>query len=293
MSLTSVLSNATSGMIAAQASLRTTSDNVANVNTPGYVRKQVDQAHRVVGGVGAGVEISDVRRVIDQFLVSAGLTANSTASRWNLISTNLDTAQSLFGDPTSQTGYFATLDKVWDAFGATAANPTSGVLRSESVAAVKTFFDQTAKINAELKRMAASADDRAQSTTRDINDLLAQISKLNTDISRTSIGSGDSTGAENVQMGLIEKLATLIDIQVQPRSAGGYTLRTAEGFELVGDAAVTVAYRSPASTPATFLSTLNPPLGAFGTATLTTRALTLTTAGTATAAGVAIDEGTS
>lgn len=416
MSLTSVLSNATSGMIAAQASLRTTSDNVANVNTPGYVRKQVDQAHRVVGGVGAGVEISDVRRVIDQFLVSAGLTANSTASRWNLISTNLDTAQSLFGDPTSQTGYFATLDKVWDAFGATAANPTSGVLRSESVAAVKTFFDQTAKINAELKRMAASADDRAQSTTRDINDLLAQISKLNTDISRTSIGSGDSTGAENVQMGLIEKLATLIDIQVQPRSAGGVTLRTAEGFELVGDAAATLAYRSTDSTsgylaiqypvgaeqpitvtggemralldlrdthlpklseqlgefaarsaerlnaahnasssspprsvlegrdtgldlptaiggftgqttlavtdasgviqrriaidftagtmsvdagpataftPATFLSTLNTSLGAFGSATFTNRALTLTTAGTATAAGIAIDEGTS
>jgi flagellar hook-associated protein 1 FlgK len=217
-------------------------------------------------------------------------------------------------------------------------------------------------------------------------------------------------------MGLIEKLAALIDIQVQPRSAGGVTIRTAEGFELVGDGAATLAYRSTDSTsgylaiqypvgaeqpitvtggemralldlrdthlpklseqlgefaarsaerlnaahnasssapprsvlegrdtgldlptaiggfmgqttlavtdasgviqrriaidftagtmsvdagpataftPATFLSTLNTSLGAFGSATFTNRALTLTAAGTATAAGIAIDEGTS
>jgi flagellar hook-associated protein 1 FlgK len=416
MSLTSVLSNASSGLVAAQSSLRTTSDNIANVNTEGYVRKRADQAHRVVGGVGSGVEISDVRRVIDQFLVSAGLTANSTASRWGLVSSNLDTAQSLFGDPTSSTGYFASLDKVWDAFGATASNPTSGVLRSGAVAAVNNFFSQTSSVNAELKRMIGSVDDRAKSATNDINDLLAKISKLNTDISRSSIGSGDSTGAENVQLGLIEDLAKLIDIQVQPRSAGGVTIRTSEGFELVGDSAATLAYRSSDSTsgylaiqypvgaeqpitvtggeirglldlrdthlpklseqlgefaaraaerlnaahnasssspprnvlegrdtgldlptavggftgqttlavtdasgviqrrilidfsagtmsvdagpataftPATFLSTLNTSLGAFGSASFTNRALTLTAAGTATAAGIAIDEGTS
>lgn len=249
MSLTAVLSNASSGLIAAQAGLRTASDNIANVNTPGYVRKAIDQQHRVIGGVGSGTEVSGVRRVVDQFLVSAGLAASSTASRWDLIASNLDNAQSLFGDPTSDTGYFATLDRVWTTFESTAQNPTSGILRSQSVAAVKTFFDQTSRINDELKRMASVADARAGATVSDINDLLGQIAKLNTDISRASVGSGDSTGAENVQSGLIDKLATLIDIQVQPRSAGGVTIRSAEGFELVGDSAATLSYRSTDSTP--------------------------------------------
>lgn len=249
MSLTAVLSNASSGLIAAQAGLRTASDNIANVNTPGYVRKAIDQQHRVIGGVGSGTEVSGVRRVVDQFLVSAGLAASSTASRWDLIASNLDNAQSLFGDPTSDTGYFATLDRVWTTFESTAQNPTSGILRSQSVAAVKTFFDQTSRINDELKRMASVADARAGATVSDINDLLGQIAKLNTDISRASVGSGDSTGAENVQSGLIDKLATLIDIQVQPRSAGGVTIRSAEGFELVGDGAATLSYRSTDSTP--------------------------------------------
>ena len=123
MSLTAVLSNASSGLIAAQAGLRTASDNIANVNTPGYVRKAIDQTHRIIGGVGAGTEISGVHRIVDQFLVSAGLSATATASRWDQVARGLDNAQSLFGDPTSDTGYFASLDRVWTTFEAAAQNP--------------------------------------------------------------------------------------------------------------------------------------------------------------------------
>ena len=54
MSLTAMLKTASSGLNAAQMNLRVTSDNIANVNTPGYVRKQVDQAPLVVGGRGLG-----------------------------------------------------------------------------------------------------------------------------------------------------------------------------------------------------------------------------------------------
>lgn len=249
MSLTSVLSNASSGLIAAQAGLRTASDNIANVNTPGYVRKAVDQTHRIIGGVGSGTEISGVRRIVDQFLVSAGLSAASTASRWEVVSSGLDNAQSLFGDPTSDTGYFASLDRVWTTFEAAAQNPTSGILRSQSVSAVQDFFNQTGRINDQLRRMMESADAKAVTTAQDINDLLAQISRLNTDISRASVGAGDATGAENVQAGLIDKLAKLLDIQVAPRSAGGVTIRSSEGFELVGDSPANLVYRSSDSTP--------------------------------------------
>ena len=153
MSLTAVLSNASSGLIAAQAGLRTASDNIANVNTPGYVRKAIDQTHRIIGGVGAGTEVSGVHRIVDQFLVSAGLSATATASRWDQVARGLDNAQSLFGDPTSDTGYFASLDRVWTTFEAAAQNPTSGILRTQSVSAVEDFFNQTSRINGQLRQM--------------------------------------------------------------------------------------------------------------------------------------------
>ena len=43
MSLNSIMNIATSGLQTAQAQLRVTSDNIANVNTAGYVRKITDQ----------------------------------------------------------------------------------------------------------------------------------------------------------------------------------------------------------------------------------------------------------
>ena len=68
MSLTAVLNNAVSGLNVAQGSLSVTASNIANVNTEGYARKIVKQGTVVLGGVGLGVELTEVRRVIDQFI---------------------------------------------------------------------------------------------------------------------------------------------------------------------------------------------------------------------------------
>ena len=62
MSLTAMIANATSGLQAAQSGLRVTSDNIANVNTAGYVRKTLQQTSRVSNGVGAGVDVMDLNK---------------------------------------------------------------------------------------------------------------------------------------------------------------------------------------------------------------------------------------
>ena len=55
MSLNSVLGSATSGLFAAQTQLKVVSDNIANVNTPGYAREVVSQTP--VSGLGKPVEV--------------------------------------------------------------------------------------------------------------------------------------------------------------------------------------------------------------------------------------------
>ena len=55
MSLNTILSIASSGMSAAQTGINTVSDNIANLNTPGYVRKVVDINSQELQGVGSGV----------------------------------------------------------------------------------------------------------------------------------------------------------------------------------------------------------------------------------------------
>ena len=77
MSLSGVLGNALSGLAASQAGLRAASNNVANVNTPGYARTQATFASRNVGGVAMGVEVTGINRIVDRHLQSASLRAIS------------------------------------------------------------------------------------------------------------------------------------------------------------------------------------------------------------------------
>ena len=62
MSLNAIMNTASSGLQAAQTQLRVVSDNVSNVNTPGYVRKLADQTAYKANGVGVGVDIARIRR---------------------------------------------------------------------------------------------------------------------------------------------------------------------------------------------------------------------------------------
>src|SRR3954471_1810721 len=120
MSLTIALKTATSGLMAAQTGLRAVSDNIANVNTPGYVRKTVEQRPVVVNGTGMGVEVTGITRVTDQYLQLASLTASSETSRWDVFSQYLDNAQALFGDPSDDNFFFNRLDDAYSAFAASA-----------------------------------------------------------------------------------------------------------------------------------------------------------------------------
>ena len=112
MSLTIALQTATSGLQAAQAGLAAVSDNIANVNTPGYVRKQIIQQQMVVDGRGAGVDVSGVQRITNQYLQSASLTAGSDSSRYAAYANYLDSAQSLFGDPSGGDYFFNLADNL-------------------------------------------------------------------------------------------------------------------------------------------------------------------------------------
>src|SRR5471032_485773 len=78
----SLLNIGMSGLNAAQGSLSVLSNNIANVNTPGYSRQQTTQnasASNAFGGVfiGTGTTLADVRRVYNDFLNTAY--QNSTA----------------------------------------------------------------------------------------------------------------------------------------------------------------------------------------------------------------------
>ncbi|WP_374472780.1 flagellar hook-associated protein FlgK [Phenylobacterium sp.] len=242
MTINMTLRTAGSGLMAAQTGLRAVSDNISNVNTPGYVRKEVEQRPIVVNGVGMGVEITAIKRVTDQYLQLASYSANSESHRWAAMSEYLDNAQALFGNPSDETFFFNRLDTAYAAFAAAADDPSSSLLRNQAVANVEDFLSEAGRINTQLDELGRTIETRIGTDVERINELLGEINRLNADISRAWLIEQDSSGSENIQSGLVDELSTLMSVQVAKRPGGGVDIRSAEGVRLAGDGAAKLSY---------------------------------------------------
>ncbi|RRN65086.1 flagellar hook-associated protein FlgK [Caulobacter sp. 602-1] len=247
MSLNAIMNTATSGMMAAQTGLRVTSDNIANVNTTGYVRKTISQSNLLSNGMGVGVSIDAIKRATDRFLQSASLNAASDSGRTSVVSDTLNRAQQLFGDPSGDTSFFSTLDDIFSAFSSAQDDPSSSLLRTQALTRMDDFLSESSRITSSLSKLGKDADTRISADVDRVNDLLSQIDGLNTDITRAKVAGADATGAENVQSGLIDELSKLMNVQVTPRQLGGVYVRSTEGLPLAGDGAAKMTYQTSAT----------------------------------------------
>ena len=250
MSLTSILNSATSGLLTAQTQLRVISDNIANVNTPSYARKVVDQQSISLSAYGGGVNVLGITRSVNQFLDQASYQANAQNGSSSTISTTLDQAQSLFGDPTASNGFFNQLDQVFSDLSAAAQNPASTVSRSQALSDISGFFSQASSISTQLQGLGTEASSQISSTVTQVNNLLSQIDQLNTTIVRDTATGDDATGAQNAQSALVDQLSSLVDVNVSQRGNGAIDIRSGDGTLLVGSiGASQLSYATTGPTP--------------------------------------------
>ena len=247
MSLSTILRIGASGLKVSQSGLRTVSDNISNVNTPGFVRKVVEQEAAVIAGAGVGVQISGVRRAADLYLQRTSLSAAAEAGRAEAVAGFVDRAQLNFGDPSADTSFFKQLDDIFTAFSAAAEEPTSNLRRSAAVQEVTRFFEDAEQISESLRQLRQETDTRIAAVVDQANSLIAEIERMNKEIGSAYISGRDATGAENAQSKLIDELATLIDIRVSQKPFGGMSLRVGDGTEIAGQGAAKIVFDRSAS----------------------------------------------
>lgn len=243
MSLSTILNIANSGLQTSQTQLRVVSDNVANVNTPGYVRKIADQVSISTEGVGTGVNIARIRIATDRFLQAAALNAGAEASREGVRYELYDRIQSLFGDPGGDSSFFSQIDSVFSAFAVAAEDAVSAPRRQEALFKTQAIFDEAARITQQIQAVREDADTRISTAVDKANSLLKQIELLNVSIAKATVTTGDASGALTQQAQLVDQLAKLMDVQVQPRAIGGITIRTGDGVMLAGAGTATLEYK--------------------------------------------------
>src|SRR6185437_2241520 len=244
MPINALMSGAVSGLETAQTALTTVSDNITNVNTPGYVREVVQQSPIIAGGQDIGVSNDRIQRVTNQYLETANYNAASSAGSANIISNLLSQAQAAFGDPSQASSYLNELTTVFSDFSAAANDPASNLPRSQTVDDLNSFLDTTRTVAGTLSSIGSQATAQIGADVGQVNQLLQQISTLNVQITASSGAGANVSASQDTQAQLLGQLSNLMQIRVSQQSDGSVVVRSSTGQLLAGyGGAATLAYQ--------------------------------------------------
>jgi len=211
-SLSQILNSASSGLYTAQTGISVVSNNVANINTTGYIDEKVNQNSTVTGGVGTGVDGQSVTLAANQYLQNTSLGAAADASSASAVSSALTQAQSLFGDPGQSGSYLNQLSQVFSDFSTVATDPSNSISSIQAVNDLTQFLNQSGSIASSLTQMGSQADTQISSDVNTANQLLGQIAQLNTSIITAQASGSSVADTQNTQNQLITQLSSLLDV---------------------------------------------------------------------------------
>jgi flagellar hook-associated protein 1 FlgK len=232
--MSGTITNGLSALLAAQRALQTTSNNIANSNTDGYVRQRIDFVERPgtpLGRItiGAGVAIGDVSRVYDEFLTENVRTSTSLAQRYTVFgdfATRLDT---ILGNP--DTGVSAAVQRFFDQVEAVGRDPTSIAQRQQLLLEGDSLASRFRQLQTQLDGLGEEIDGRLGNSVGNINQLARQIAGLNQKISQA--GSSASADLLDQRDLLLRDLGGQIDITAIPGADGSINVVVGSGQSLV------------------------------------------------------------
>jgi flagellar hook-associated protein 1 len=231
------LSTALSSLAASQDEMATTSNNVANANTPGYSREVpvITAGDPITEGsltFGTGVVLQKIQSLRNPILLIQINQSTQQNSSLNASLTQLQQIQTQFAS--SSSGIGADISNFFNALQQLAPDPTDLTLRQSVLTAANTLATDFNTVAGSLKTQSSNIDQNVVADVTQVNSLTSQIASVDQQISNLQ-GSGQAAGdgtLVDAQNNLIQQLSALIDVQVIP-TGQGITLATSNGTALV------------------------------------------------------------
>ncbi len=236
--ISGLVSNALTGLQAAQSALQVTGNNIANVNTPGYSRETAVQSTltpSLYGGqyLGNGTQIDGVTRSYSTYLQSQVWSTAATASGASTFNTQLQPVVNLLagtnaGLSTAINQFFAS------GVAQVAANPSDMPSRQNLISQAQGLAQTFQSAAQQLQNASTGVNQQiGQSVTR-INSLTQQIAQLNVQINALS-GTGSTPNSLLDQRDqLITQLSSQVGVSVLPQDGNQVNVFTGNGQILVG-----------------------------------------------------------
>lgn len=251
MGLSQSLSIALSGLKANQAALSLISSNVANAQTPGYVRKTTSLVESSSAG-GTGVIVAGVNRELDQYVQTQLQTETSGAGYATTKSNVLNNLQSVYGDPDSSTSLEGLLNTLKTSLQALSTSPDSSSARTSVINAAQALAGQLNQATQGIQNLRASAESGINSAVNTANTALAQIAKINNQLRGVNTQDAATASLLDQRDQYILQLSQTLDVRVIQGDNNQVSIYTGSGVQLVGDQAAKLTFNAQGTvTPST------------------------------------------
>ncbi len=237
------LNIAASSLQAQQKALDVISNNIANVNTPGYSRQKANIAtmapEKIAGlNLGRGVNVASIGRIVDPIINQAMINNGSQLSYWNTTQTGLSAVENVFGSLQS-TGLASALDDFFLSWKQLANNPQDNGQKVNVRAKSSVLVGNLNNIKQQLGAVQVNTDANINQSIIKANQILDNLASLSVQIQRTEAGNkgivGQANDLRDQRDQAVRDLARIIPVQQVDTADGSLMLQTLNGNLLVQD----------------------------------------------------------
>lgn len=219
-----------------QLALQVTSNNMANINTPGYSRQQAVfetdfSVQTAAGLIGSGVTVKNIVSARDRFIELRVADQTQHASEQEALFNTLDQIQRIL--PSGTGGLQDGISRFFNSFSTLANNPESSALRNAVLSAAQnlaTAFNGTAR---QLEETKSSVNRSIEDAVNKVNVLAGNVATLNQEIIVAEGGGTEASGLRDQRQEYIKELSSLVDVHYYEAQDGAFYVSVAGGHSLV------------------------------------------------------------
>lgn len=215
------------GVLTQQKLLNTTSNNITNVNTEGYVRQEtVVYTSAIEWGIGETI----TRRLYDKYTQREMFRDQGNVGFYDAYATGLNTVDKLLSS--EDTSMATQLDNLFSSMEESVHNTTSTAYRQELLTQLQTTVDRYNTLNYNIKNELTDINNKISDSATSINDLVEAFYEVNRSVRNLS----DRAAQTDVGLQLYDKrdmivnqLSELVDVNLTVEPDGAYSLYLGNG----------------------------------------------------------------
>ena len=210
------------GLLASNAALNTTANNIANVQTEGYSRQQVQQqastpirVFQQYGCAGAGVDTLAIERVRDEFYDQKFWNNSSKIGEYDVKQYYMKQIEDYFDDDGVNTGFKTIFDKfMMTGMEELLKNPNDVNTKSQFIGAAGAVTEYFNGLAGNLENVQKDLNLEIKLKVDEINSLASEISTLNSQINTIELTGINANELRDQRSLLVDQLSKIIDVEV-------------------------------------------------------------------------------